>query len=79
MLKGMGIDGTALIATSEHSPMVHKSARNISGISVLPVSDLNALAVLKPRKVLFTKAALDLLKQGPPATKEVAAKSGGQE
>jgi large subunit ribosomal protein L4 len=65
MLKSMGLEGTsALIATSEHAPMVHKSARNINGVSVLPVSDLNALAVLKPRRVLFTKDALDKLKQG---------------
>ena len=64
MLKGMGIEGSsALIATGSHSPMVHKSARNIQGVSVLPVSDLNALAVLKPRQVLFTRDALDQLKK----------------
>lgn len=63
MLKGIGVEGTALIATSEHAPMVYKSARNISGVSVLPVSDLNALAILKPRRVVFTKDALDKLKQ----------------
>jgi hypothetical protein len=30
---------------------------------VLPVADLNALAVLTPRKMLVTKAALDAIKE----------------
>lgn len=63
MLKGMGIEGqTALIATDGHSPMVYKSARNIAGVEVLAVNDLNALAVLRPRKVVFCKSALESLK-----------------
>ncbi len=70
MLKGMGLDGsTALIATAEVSSVVNKSARNIEGVSVLPVSDLNAFEVLKPTKVLFTREALDQLKSGEVATK----------
>jgi len=51
MLKGMGLEGkSALIATADHSPVVYKSARNVKGVQVLPVSDLNALAILKPHK-----------------------------
>lgn len=64
MLQGMGLAGqTALIATDGYAPMVHKSARNIAGVSVLPASDLNALSVLKPRKVIFCKKALEGLKE----------------
>ncbi len=64
MLKGIGLEGrSSLIATSEYSPAVYKSARNIPGVSVLPVSDLNALAVLGPNCLLVTRAALDQLKQ----------------
>ena len=64
MLKGMGVDGTStLIATADHSPAVYKSARNIGGVSVLQVSDLNALAVLKPQRMIVTREAMDRLKE----------------
>jgi large subunit ribosomal protein L4 len=43
-------------------PNVYRSARNIDKVTVSPVSDLNALAVLKPRKLLVTRAALDAIK-----------------
>ena len=67
MLKEMGLGGsTALIATAGVASSVNKSARNIQGVSVLPVSDLNAFEVLKPQKVLFTREALDQLKAGVP-------------
>lgn len=63
MIKGIGLDGrTSLIATAEYSPVVYKSARNIQGVSVLPVSDLNALEVLRPSCLLVTREALDQLK-----------------
>ena len=75
MLKGMGLDGSsALITTADCSPAVHKSARNIGGVSVLPVSDLNALAILKPQRMIVTREAMDRLKenaakpQGPAAS-----------
>lgn len=75
MLKGMGLEGaTALIATAGVSPEVYRSARNIQGVSVMPVDDLNALEVLKPQRVLFTRDALDQLKKGTPS--KVAAETG---
>ena len=65
MLKGMGLEGkSALIATADHSPVVYKSARNVKGVQVLPVSDLNALAILKPHRVVFTKDAITKIKEG---------------
>ena len=65
MLKGMGLCGkSALIATAGHSPVVYKSARNVKGVSVLPVGDLNALAILKPHRVVFTKDAITQIKEG---------------
>ncbi|MEM7783917.1 MAG: 50S ribosomal protein L4 [Planctomycetota bacterium] len=64
MLKGMGIDGkSALIATSEYSPVVYKSARNVAGVEVLNCTDLNALAILKPYRVVVAKDALDKLRE----------------
>jgi hypothetical protein len=39
--------------------MLWKSARNIDGVSVAPVGDLNAWSLLQPRAVLMTTAAID--------------------
>jgi large subunit ribosomal protein L4 len=64
MLKTMGLEGkSTLIATAGYSPMVYKSARNVQRVEVLPVSDLNALAVLKPHRMVVTKEAMDQLKE----------------
>jgi large subunit ribosomal protein L4 len=53
---------SVLVSTVSHDVNVYKSARNIEGVSVSPVAELNALAVLKPQRLLFTKAALDWIK-----------------
>ena len=63
MLKGMGLEGkSALITTAENSPVVYKSARNIPRVEVTRVCDLNALAILKPHRMVVTKEAMDQLK-----------------
>lgn len=51
--------GSLLVATAELDANVYKSARNIDRVTVSPISDLNALNVLAPNRVLITKAALD--------------------
>lgn len=58
---GCGAD-TLLVATEGHDVNVYRSARNISGVTVFPISDLNALCVLTPRKMLLTRGAMDALK-----------------
>ena len=64
ILKALQLAGkTTLIATAEHDVTVYRSARNIAGVTVSPVSDLNALSVLTPRHMLVTKAALDRLQE----------------
>ena len=64
MLKGMGLTGkSTLIATDGLSPMVYKSGRNVCGVSVMPASDLNALAVLTPYRMIVDKGAMDKLKE----------------
>ncbi|HMO13698.1 MAG TPA: 50S ribosomal protein L4 [Pirellulaceae bacterium] len=63
MLNGMGVIGNStLIATSGHDPNVYKSARNIDRVSVLPLSDLNAYAILRNQRLVVTRAALDTVK-----------------
>ena len=54
----LGAEST-LVATCGHDANVYKSARNIAGVSVAPVAELNALSVLAPSRLLVTKAALD--------------------
>jgi large subunit ribosomal protein L4 len=61
-------DQSTLVATAGHDVNVFKSARNIDRVSVSPVAELNALAVLQPRRILMTKAALDALRQAAAAS-----------
>lgn len=64
-LRSLGLDGVStLIVVDQPDRVVYLSARNLEGVSVSPVRELNALAVLKPRKMLVTKAALDRIKDG---------------
>ena len=57
------IGQTVLVTTEQLDVNVYKSARNITDVSVSPVSDLTALTVLKPKKMLVTRAALDRIKE----------------
>ncbi len=50
---------TTVIATDGYDPVLYKSARNIADVTVSPVGELNAWTVLRPRRMLFTKAALE--------------------
>jgi large subunit ribosomal protein L4 len=62
VLKALKLDGgSTLVATAAYDRNVYKSARNIDRVSVSHVSDLNALVVLQPQRILVTKAALDLI------------------
>jgi large subunit ribosomal protein L4 len=51
-----------LVTTAEHDTNVYKSARNIDRVTVSPVSGLNALLLLTPKRVLMTKAALEAVR-----------------
>ena len=52
-----------LVAVADYDVNVYKSIRNLPGVSVLPVDQLNALEVLRPRRLLMTTAALDAFRQ----------------
>jgi large subunit ribosomal protein L4 len=69
ILDALDLDGTTCligIANSEidEERRVYLSARNIRGVEVQPASQLNAYAVLRPRRLLLTRAALQELCQG---------------
>ena len=67
ILKKLGLDGkSTLVTTAELDRNVFKSARNIDRVTVSPVAELNALAILTPKKILVTKAALDVIKSRAP-------------
>ncbi len=64
VLKALKLNGTTcLVGTAGLDNKVYRSARNIAGIEVSPASQLNAYAVLKPKRVLLTKAALEELRK----------------
>jgi large subunit ribosomal protein L4 len=45
----------------DENATIYKSARNIRAMTVLPASQLNAYQVLKPKRLILTKAALQEL------------------
>lgn len=71
ILKALKIDGISLlVAVAGYDVNVYKSIRNLEGVSVMPVAELNALEVLRPRRLLMTTAALDAFRQKVAAAKE---------
>jgi large subunit ribosomal protein L4 len=60
ILKSLKINGDSLlVAVDGYDVNVYKSISNIANVSVLPVAELNALSVLRPRRLLMTTAAMD--------------------
>jgi large subunit ribosomal protein L4 len=57
---------SCLIGTVGYDTNVYKSARNIKGVEVQPTSQFNAYTVLKHKRLVLTKAALEELRKGPP-------------
>jgi len=61
--KALGLEGVSkILATASHDRNVYLSGRNIQGLTISPVSDLNALSILRPRKLVLTREALDWIK-----------------
>lgn len=70
ILKALGLANVStLVTTADLDPNVYKSARNIQQVSISPVSDLNALVVLAPSRMLVTKQALDSIRERAARTK----------
>ncbi len=61
-LGALGLSGvTTTFATGALDQNAYMSGRNIQGLNVMPVADLNALVVLRPKKLVLTKEAMDWL------------------
>lgn len=52
-----------LIVTAEANEIVYKSARNIEGVAVLPVNNINVYDLLKYSKVIMTKDAVSKIEE----------------
>jgi large subunit ribosomal protein L4 len=64
ILKALKLDGTTcLVGIADHDPMVYKSARNIQGVEVAPAAQMNAYTVLRQKRLLLTRAALEALRK----------------
>jgi large subunit ribosomal protein L4 len=73
MLAALGVaERTVLLAPEKHDADFWKSARNIDGVSVAPVGELNAWSILRPRSIVMTKAALDAFRASAKAAAPVA-------
>jgi large subunit ribosomal protein L4 len=55
------LDTTVLIGTDKLDSNIYKSARNIDGVKVLPAAEFNCYTVLKQKRLVLTRAALDAL------------------
>ncbi len=66
VLKALGVgEQSCLIATAGVDQNVYLSARNIKGMEILPAGELHAYALLRPKKVVFTKDAFEALRKAP--------------
>ncbi|MDP4147274.1 MAG: 50S ribosomal protein L4 [Bacillota bacterium] len=53
----------ALIVTAESNENVYKSARNIEGVAVIPVNNINVYDILKYEKFIITKDAVSKIEE----------------
>ena len=71
VLKSLKLTGqTLLIGVANADDKTYKSARNIRGVDFYPVADFNTYTILKRKRLLLTKEALEALKK--PAAEKAA-------
>lgn len=59
VLESVGAEDSALVVTAEHDIVAWRSLRNLPGVGVLPLADLNARDILLYENLVFTPAAFD--------------------
>ena len=72
VLKALAIQGSVLVAVESYNVELYKSFRNIEGVRILPVAEINAYEVLRPKRLLMTKAALEKFVESVPARAEAS-------
>lgn len=61
---------TWLVGTAGLDRNLYMSARNLPDVKVLPAREFNAYTVLRQKRLVLTKAALEELRKGPPAQEQ---------
>ena len=63
LLKGLGVNGKALLVAVKPEEKFALSVRNIAGVRMLPSNRITARDVMDTRKVVLTQAALEKLQE----------------
>jgi large subunit ribosomal protein L4 len=63
LLKALKLaDTTCLLGLADYDKNVYLSARNLAGVKVMPAKEFNAYTVLRQKRLVLTRAALDALR-----------------
>ena len=62
MLKALDVK-KALIVVAESNENIYKSGRNIEGINIIPVNNINIYDILKYEKFVITKEAVSKIEE----------------
>jgi len=65
MLQKLGADKGCVLALAKPDEVIYKSGRNIPKTEIMPAYELNAYEILRRRKVLFTREALEAVVANP--------------
>jgi large subunit ribosomal protein L4 len=63
VLKKLKVSGTCLIGIPEHNTDLFRAARNIDGVEIHPVSQFNTYTILRQKRLVLTRPALEALRQ----------------
>lgn len=63
LLKGLGVDGKALLVDVKPEDKLTLSVRNLEGVRILPSNRVSARDVMNTRRVVLTKAAIEKLQE----------------
>lgn len=63
MLAALKADKKTLIITAESNENIYKSARNIEGIAIIPVNNINVYDLLKYNNLVITKDAVSKIEE----------------
>jgi large subunit ribosomal protein L4 len=64
VLRALGATGRVLLVVASVDEVVHRSARNLAGLHLLPVAGLNVRDILAADRVILTREALGRLEEG---------------
>jgi large subunit ribosomal protein L4 len=78
ILRALNLEGTTCLigigqSEVDEDQTIYLSARNIPGVEVQPASQFNTYGVLRPKRLLLTRAALEELRQKAQAKQPAAA------